>query len=167
MATVYLVSFYQVNVEFEERTQPVVDPEIGNDVEEEDVPCADDSTSVPHDRAHDQKTDISHENQFPLGTGEQCTGGVEVAGLLDSTLAVGATLDTGSHIQEEIQLPSEQLVADKLDEGHDGGFLGQVLELLNGDIALGCELILGPGNKDSILFHVAGVAVVTGVGDLP
>lgn len=78
-----------------------------------------------------------------------------------------ATLSTSSHIQDEIHLPSQQLVSDELDKGDNGCLLGEVLQLLNADISLRRQIILGPGDKDSVLLHVAGVAMVASVGDLP
>lgn len=44
-----------------------MNPEIGDHVEEEDIPRSDDSSSVPDDRAHDQQADVGVGNQLPLG----------------------------------------------------------------------------------------------------
>lgn len=78
-----------------------------------------------------------------------------------------ATLGTSSHIQDEIHLPSQQLVSDKLEKGDNGCFLGEVLQLLNADISLRRQIILGPGDEDGVLFHVTGVAMVASMCDLP
>lgn len=145
----------------------MVNPEIRDNVEEEDVPSSNNSSGVPHDRAHDQQAEIRQGNILPLERSEQRAGWVVVAGKLHLALALRTTLGTCSDIQEEIQLPSKQLVPNELDEGDDRSFFGEVLQLLDGDISLCRQLILCPGNENSILLHVAGITMVTSMSDLP
>lgn len=45
----------------------MVNPEIGDNVEEEDIPRSDDSSSVPDNGAHDQQADVGVGNELPLG----------------------------------------------------------------------------------------------------
>lgn len=142
-------------------------PEVGNKVQKDDIPCTNLRRGVVQNRTHDKQTQISQGNAEILRLGEKVAEGIEVAGRATDRTILGQTLGTGGDIQEEVQLPSEELVADELQEGDDGGFLGEMLELLDADVLLLGQFIVGPGDEDGVLLHVAGVAVVAGMGDLP
>ena len=142
-------------------------PQVGDKVQQNDIPGPDLSRRIVQDGAHDQQAQIRQGHAQRLRPAEDLAEGVEVAGHAGAAATLGQTLGTGGNVQEQIQLPAHQLVADQLDEGHDGGLLGQMLELLDADVLLLGQLFVGPGDEDGVLLHVPGVAVVAGVGDLP
>lgn len=149
------------------RTQPVVNPEVGNDIEQHHVPRANDSAEVVHNGAHDQQTEVGIGNKNPLRRREESAGWVVVACKCDFALILGSALNTSGDIEEEVQLPSHQLVANELNEGNNWSLLSKVLQLLDLQVLLGGQVLIGPRDKDSVLLHVASVAVVASMGDLP
>lgn len=142
-------------------------PQIGNKVQKGDIPCANLCRGVVQNRTHNEQTQISQGNAEVLRPSKKVAEGVEVAGHATDRTIFRKTLRTGGDIQEEVQLPSEELVADELQEGDDGSFFGQMLELLDADVLLLGQLVVSPRDKDRVLLHVAGVAVVARMGDLP
>lgn len=145
----------------------MVDPQVRDEVEQDDVARPDLGTGVVQHRGHDQESQIGDGDGETLRGSPQRADGVEVARRPGLGLAVGPALRAGRGVGEQVQLPAAELVADQLQERDDGGLLGEMLELLDAHVLLLRELLVRPRHEDGVLLHVASVPVVAGVGDLP
>lgn len=93
----------------------------------------------------------------------------EEAVLLPLALALGLPLVVvvASDIGDEVHGPATELLHHRVDEGSDGGLLGQLIELVSQLADARSILISRLRNKHHVALHVAGSLVVLSVGDLP
>lgn len=147
----------------------MVNPEIGNDIEQSNLPEPDLGTQVVESASNNQQTQISDGDQVSLRVCEQRAQGIEVA--VSESLGGGAllrqTLVSGADIEKHVQLPSQNLVTEQSNSVVEGSFLNQLGELAEHSRLLVLDLGLGSRYKDSVLLDVAVVSVVSGMGDLP
>ena len=155
--------------------KPVVDPEVGEDVPDEQVVeavgLADDSESS------DSKTDteIREQDEVLVALLVQGAGGVEVVDTAKDAilLALALTLDlavvvvVAGDVRDEVHGPSTELLDDGVEQGVDGGLFSQLGDLVDRLADTGSVYLACLGNEDHVALHVAGGLVVLAVGDLP
>lgn len=147
----------------------MVDPEVGHDVEQRNLPESDLGTQVVESASDNQQTQISDGDQVSLRVCEQGAQGIEVAvseSLGGGTL-LGQTLVSGADVEKHVQLPSQNLVTEQSDSVVEGSFLNQLGEFAEHSRLLVLDLSLSSRDKDSVLVDVTVVPVVSGMGDLP
>ena len=154
-------------VEVGDGDEPVMNPHVGGDVQEKDSPPAKHAGGEVDGIAHNGQAEIGQSNEDGLAGTEDGAGGLKVAhaqpagGL--ALLADGA----GRDVEEEIHLPSGNLMGDELEQRDDGRVLEQLgVEVQVGQAALAL-LRDAAGDKHHVLLHVAGEAMVAVVGELP
>lgn len=149
----------------EELTEPVVNPHVWLDVEEEGVASADNTREHVESAERHEQANVGEENEGSLALAEDAAVRVEVA-LADAGTRALQTVATGRDVPDEVAHPTKDLVAHKSEELVSRG----VLEVLHGRVSLLLLLLvvlLGGGNEDHVLLHVASVLVVTVVRELP
>lgn len=151
-------------------TEPVVDPEVRDGVEEEDGGDVKDLSGLVQGSEGDGEAKVGNGNEDGLVGTENGTGGVEVADVEETAegtnLTLLAALASGG-VEEEVHLPSEELVADEVDKLEDRGVLEKLVKVDAAEQGLLGGLGLSGGNESHVLLHVAGEAVVTVVRELP
>lgn len=150
-------------------TKPVVDPEVGHNVEQSNLPSSHLGSQVVERAADNQKANISDGNQVCLGVGEESAERVKVAVTkrLGAVCLLGQTLGSSADIEHQVELPSKDLVAQKSNCVVQRSFLKQLLELLDHGRHLALALLIGGRNEDGVLLDVAVITVVSRMGDLP
>jgi hypothetical protein len=71
------------------------------------------------------------------------------------------------HVGEEVVGPADNLLSDEMEEGGDGGLLGQLVELVGETTHPRGLLLAGARHKDHVALDVARRLVVLGVANLP
>lgn len=145
----------------------MVHPEVRHEVEEEHGVPAEDGRAVVDGRTGDHEANVGDGNVQRLAGPEDGARGVKVAlgapALAVLLTAVGASRD----VEEEVSLPSEQLVHDQPEQRDNG----RILEQVSIDAELGEEallvVLLGARHEGHVLLHVAREPVVAGVRELP
>ena len=146
-------------------TEPVVNPHVRLNVEEEGVASADNAGEHVESAEGHEKTDVGEEDEGSLALAENTAERVEVA-LADAGTRALQAVRAGRDVPDEVAHPTEDLVADQSEELVGRG----VLEVLHGRVSLLLLLLVvlaGGGNEDHVLLHVARVLVVTVVRELP
>ena len=152
-------------------TEPVVDPEVGDEVKVENSGDANLLGSKVQSSEHKSETDIGDEDEGSLAGAENSAGGLEVADSEPaSKTALGlpllATLASAG-VEEGVHLPSKELVEDESDGLGNGGVLDQLSDVHTSNAEGQRRLGLSAGHKGHVELHVAGEAVVTVVRVLP
>ena len=155
--------------EFRRLTNPVVDPEVWQNVVENHVPGSNILSSNSQDSNHSTDADIREENEWKLLLLEvqRVLAKVEVGDLWESLLRL-----LSSQVGEEVSWPAEKLVLDAVPESDQWSVLRKVSKLNGSCVGLLAAVRLDPGlalvwDKSGILLDVACSLVVGGVGDLP
>lgn len=150
-------------------TEPVVNPEVGDNIEQSNLPSSHLSGQVVERTADNQEADISNGNQVCLGVGEEGAERVEVAVAehLGAVCLLGQALASSADVEHQVSLPSKQLVSHKGDGIVERSLLNQLLDLLKHGRHPVLTLLLSRRNEDGVLLNVAVVTVVSRVSDLP
>lgn len=144
-------------------TEPVVDPEVGLRVGQQDILYANDTRQLVKAKKGHGQAQVRQSNERGLIGTKDGAGGVEVALAKPVSLSL-KTSTAGGGVQEQVREPSEELVRDKLNEVVNRGVL-EKLQL--GENSLLQVIGASPGDKCHVLLHVAGVTVVAVVRELP
>ena len=156
-------------------TQPVVDPEPGNNVPNEDSLEAIDLADESKNGESDGKTKVTEEDQLLVLALVKRAVGQEVADTAAEAVEPAGTLALGllvvvvvaGDVEEEVHGPASNLLTDHVDGGVDGSLLHEFVHLVDGSASAGSEDLTGLGDEDHVTLHVAGGLVVLAVGDLP
>lgn len=156
-------------------TKPVVHPEIGDEVPDEQVGEAVVVANVPESSGDSGKANVASKDQVLVLLLIQGARGVEVvdtakeAVLLALALALRLPLVevVAGDVADEVQRPASELLSDGVDKGSNGGLLGQLIKLVNQLADTRSVNLPRLRNEDHIALHVAGGLVVLSVGDLP
>lgn len=156
-------------------TEPVVHPEIGNEVPDEHVGPAEGVAEVDEGSGSQANAQVAQQDQLGvLGLVQGAAGVVVVnAGEEAVLLALAATLTlalvvvVAGDVGQEVVGPADELLADQVNQGDDGGLLPELGQLV-GQLPHAARLLLaGLGDEDHVALHVTGGLVVLAVGDLP
>ena len=156
-------------------TQPVVDPEPGNNVPNEDSLEAIDLADESKNGESDGKTKVTEEDQLLVLALVKRAVGQEVADTAAEAVEPAGTLALGllvvvvvaGDVEEEVHGPASNLLTDHVDGGVDGSLLHEFVHLVDGSASAGSEDLTGLGDEDHVTLHVAGGLVVLAVADLP
>lgn len=156
-------------------TKPVVNPEVWEEIPDSHVGESVSSDEYGEYADSNSKTKIAQEDEFGILGFVQRAGWVEmvdtgkVTVLLANSTAFVLTLVVvvASNVEEKVHGPAEKLLAKRVDDGSDRGFLGQLMDFVNKFSNATSILLASLGNKDHITLHVASCLVVLAVGDLP
>lgn len=151
-------------------TKPVMNPEIGNKVEEEDVGISNLlSNRVEHSQHHDE-SNVRDQDELGLILAENSAGGLEMAHTQPAAntgwLSLHASLAAGG-VEEEVSLPSEQLMCDEADDLSERGVFEQFMEVHSSNDGQPGLLGLCSRNESHVLFHVASESMVAMVRIFP
>ena len=156
-------------------TEPVVDPQIGEEVPHRHVRPAESLSEEEEGRGGDGNADVAHHDQPGVAVLIQRAAGVEVVYAaaeavplaLATTLALALVEVVARHVGEEVVGPADDLLADEVDEGGNGRLLGQLVELVNETAHPSGLLLAGARDEDHVALDVACRLVVLGVAELP
>lgn len=156
-------------------TQPVVDPEPGNDVPNENSLETVDLADESKNGESDGKTKVTEEDQLLVLALVKRAVGQEVADTAAEAVESAGTLALGllvvvvvaGDVEEEVHGPASNLLTDHVDGGVDGSLLHELVHLVDGSASAGSEDLTGLGDEDHVTLHVAGGLVVLAVADLP
>jgi len=149
-----------------ELTQPMVDPKVGNTVQEEDGLPANDIGGEVEGVASNGEAEVGDGDEDGLVGAKDGAGGLKVAHTQPTSLALLA-VGAGRDVKEQVHLPAGELVGDELEELDDGHILKQVgIEEQVGD-ATATAGLGALGHKGHVLLHVARESVVAVVRELP
>lgn len=152
-------------------TKPVVDPKVGEAVQEHDLSCAHDLNGIPETEAHSNQTEIRNQDSQAL-RGEKDGREWRIVAEVGSgagILGERKTLVAGRGVEEHVCLPANQLMSDKKDQADNRGVFSHVEEVLDFLLDSGHDLrvLLSGGNECGVLFHVVCVSVVASMRILP
>jgi hypothetical protein len=160
-----------VVVEVGDGNEPVVNPEVGDTIEEEGVHGTDVLAEDIDGVTNKGQANVGEENVESLLGAEDTRGGLKVAETPPALLAL-QTLGAGRDVEEQVALPGKELVSHELGEGDNGclvkhlGVNTQASEPAQGS-HLALVVLLGGGDKGHVLLHVASVHVVASMAELP
>lgn len=145
----------------------MVNPHVGNDVEKcNGLPANVEGTPV-QSTAGESQAQIREGDEEGLTRAEDGRGRLKVAHAQPALVVTLKTLLSGGSVDQEVSLPSSQLVEDQLNDLDNGRILDHLrVQVKVGQTARGA-LIDGLGHESHVLLHVAGVVVVTVVAVLP
>lgn len=151
-------------------TKPVMNPEIRNKVEEENVGISNLlGSKVEHSQHHDE-SNVRDQDELGLVLAEHSAGRLEMAHTQPaadtSWLSLLACLAAGG-VEEQVSLPSEQLMCDEADDLSERGVFEQFMEVHSSNDRQPGLLGLCSGNESHVLFHVTSESVVAMVGIFP
>lgn len=155
--------------------EPVVDPEVGEEVPDEHVGPAEGVAEVDEGGDGDGDADVGNNDPGSLTLVIEGRAGVEVVDTgepavllaLATALALLLVVVVAGDVGHEVVGPADELLTEKVDEGVDGGLLGQLGKLVSELADAGSLLLAGAGNEDHVALDVAGGLVVLAVGELP
>jgi len=156
-------------------TQPVVDPEPGNDVPNEDSLEAVDFADKSKNGEGDGKAKVTEEDQLLVlalvkrAVGQEVADTAAEAVVPSGALALGllGVVVVAGDVEEEVHGPASKLLTDHVDSGVDGSLLHELVHLVDGSAGAGSEDLAGLGDEDHVTLHVAGGLVVLAVADFP
>lgn len=153
-------------------TEPVVNPEVWDTVEDNDVPGTEGLVCEVEEIASDCDSEVRVQDQVGIlalvewGARIKVVDASEpsVALSLSTALRLTLVVVVASDVGDEVHWPSKQLLEEEVEEGREWGLLD---EFAKGG-SHGFKL-LGTGlwDEDHVALHVAGGLVMLGVGNLP
>ena len=156
-------------------TEPVVDPEPGNDVPNKDSLETVDLANESEDGESDSETKVTEEDQLLIlalverAVGKEVGDTAAEAVVPASTLALSllVVVVVASDVEEEVHGPATKLLADHVESGVDGSLLEELVHLVDSSAGAGSEDLASLRHEDHVALHVAGGLVVLAVADLP
>lgn len=156
-------------------TEPVVDPQIGEEVPNRHVRPAESLSEEEEGRGGDGNANVAHDDQPSVAVLVQRAAGVKVVHAaaeavllaLATTLTLALVVVVARHVGEEVVGPADDLLADEVDERGNGRLLGQLVELVGEPSHPSGLLLAGARDEDHVALDVARRLVVLGVAELP
>ena len=156
-------------------TEPVVYPQIWDEIPNEEVLEAIGSANPGEDASRDNKTQIAQEDQMLILPLIQRAGREEVVDTtgeaiplsLTLTLALALMAVVAGHVGNQVQGPAGKLLANHVSSGVEWGLVHQLRKLVNCLSEASSINLPGLRNEHHITLHVAGCLVVLAVRDLP
>lgn len=156
-------------------TEPVIDPKVWHEVPNKHVAGAKGLGQIDERTDRDGQTQITQHNQFGILGLKERARRVEVVDTTDKSvlLALAPALSlalvevVASDISHEVVGPTNQLLAYKVNEGHDGCFFAKLAKLVDHSAESGSLLLAGAWDEHHVSLHVARCLVVLAVRNLP
>ena len=157
------------------RTEPVVHPQIRDEVPHEHVGEAVGAAEHGQDGDGDGQAQVAEEDELGILGLEERAGRAEVVDAgseavlhaLAAALGLALVVVVARDVAEEVHGPAEQLLGERVDDGGDGRLLGQLVQLVGQAADAAGELVARLGHEDHVALHVARGLVVLAVRDLP
>lgn len=158
-----------------ELTEPVVNPEVGNEVPDGHVVETELLDEEVQSSGGDGNTDITHDDKLGILVLVKRAAGVEVVNTaaktvvlaLATTLLLALVVVVAGNIGHEVVGPADELLENEHEQSESRSLLSEMSELV-GHLAEARSLLLASaGNEDHVTLHVAGSLVVLSVRDLP
>ena len=155
--------------------EPVVDPEVGDEVPDSHVGPAKGVAEVEETSGSQGDTNVAVDDELGVLGVEDGALGVEVVDTtaetvllaLTTALALAAVEVVASDVGNEVLGPTDELLAEEVDQSEDGSLLSELRDLVDETTSAGSKLLTGTGQENHVTLHVAGGLVVLAVGDLP
>lgn len=155
--------------------EPVVDPEVGEEVPDEHVGGAEGLAEVDEGGDGDGDADVGDDDPGGLTLIVEGRAGVEVVDAgepavllaLATALALLLVVVVAGDVGHEVVGPADELLTEEVDEGVDGGLFSQLGNLVGELADAGSLLLAGARDEDHVALDVAGGLVVLAVGELP
>lgn len=155
--------------------EPVVDPEVGEEVPDSHVGPAKGVAEVEEASGSQGDTNVAVDDELGVLGVEDGAVGVKVVDTaaeavllaLTTALALAAVEVVASDVGNEVLGPSDELLADQVDQSEDGSLLGELRNFVDETTSAGSKLLASTGQENHVTLHVAGGLVVLAVGDLP
>ena len=158
-----------------QRTEPVVNPEVWDEVPDKHICPAKVLTKRVKHRSHDNQTQITQGDQFGILGLVQWAGEAEVVDTakhaislaLSATFGLTSVVVVSSDIGNEVQQPSEELLKHHMDGSCDGCLLYEFGQFVNKVADSRCIDFARLGDEHHVTFDVSSGLVVLSVGDFP
>lgn len=148
----------------------MVNPKVGKAVKECNLGQSHNLGGVVETISDCEKTKIRDQDSQTLGRQVDGRHGRVVAEVRGSARVLGKcqTLVAGGCVEEHVCLPADQLVSNEEEQADDRGILSHVEDMLDLLLDLGHDLVvvLLSRNECSVLLHVVGVSVMSGMAVL-
>ena len=95
------------------------------------------------------------------------TGGIAVHLALSTTFKLALVVVVSSHVGEQVHGPSKELLAERVKEGRDWSFFGQLVDFVHKLSNAARVLVSSLWDENHVTFHVPRGLVVLAVGNLP
>nr|POF17551.1 hypothetical protein CFP56_12965 [Quercus suber] len=158
----------------ERLTEPVVHPQVGDEVPDGQVRPAVGLAEEAEDGGGDEQAEVGQQDEgLVLALVERAAGrevvDAAVAVLLAGALALDllAVVVVAGGVHDQVHGPAGELLAEEHGDGVEGGLLEQLVHLVEDVVHAGGVLLAGAGQEDHVALHVAGGLVVLAVADLP
>lgn len=153
----------------------MVDPEVGNEVPDEQVVPAKVGTEVVESTGGQSDTNVTEHDQVGILVLEERSARIEVVDTaaiaivfaLAPALTLLLVVVVASDVGQKVVGPSNELLAEKHHEGVNWSLLSQLRQFVDELAKTGGLLLASAGNKDHVALHVTGGLVVLAVGHLP
>lgn len=153
----------------------MVDPEVRNEVPDEEVGPAEVVAEIDEDGGSDGDAEVAEEDQLGILSLVEGAAGVEVVDAVEkavllalaAALALALVVVVAGNVGQEVVGPADELLGNEHEQGDDGGLLAELGQLVGKAAEAGGLLLAGLGHEDHVALHVAGGLVVLAVGDLP
>lgn len=151
-----------------------MNPEVLLEVQQANHLPANNLRGLVEDIAHDHETEIRKGNIDGLGIAEHSRGRLKVANPQPAHAALASlpllAALAGRHVEEQVHLPTGQLMGEELDELDNGHILkhlgGLLIHVQVGQLPL-VAISRGGGDKRHVLLHVAGETMMAMMAELP
>lgn len=153
----------------------MVHPEVGDTVPNQKVHPAELGADQVQNASDNGETDVTQDNELSiLGLVQRArrvevvdTAEVAVLLALSTTFRLTFVVVVASDVGEQVHGPTEELLEKEVEGSGDGGFLHQLIELVQSLADARGILLPGLGHEHHVAGNVAGGLVVLSVGDLP
>lgn len=145
----------------------MVNPHVRDDVKKRNSLPADVEGAPVQSAAGESQAQIRKSDEDGLTGAEDGRGRLKVAHAQPALVVTLKTLLSSGGVDQEVSLPSSQLVEDQLDDLDNGRVLDHLGVQVKVGQAAGGALVDSLGDESHVLLHVAGVVVVTVVAVLP
>jgi hypothetical protein len=155
--------------------EPVVDPEVGDEVPDGHVVEPELLDEEVQSGTHQSDTNVAQNDELGVTVLVKRAAGVEVVDTATKTvlLALATTLllllvvVVASDVGHEVVGPADELLENEHDQSEGRSLLSEVSKLVGHLAETSSLLLASSGNKDHVTLHVTGSLVVLSVGDLP
>lgn len=156
-------------------TEPVVHPEVREEVPDKHVLEAVGLAKLVENAASDEQTQVTEKNELSIlglvqrAERAEVVDAVEPAVLLPNTASLGLlfVVVVAGGVGDQVQGPAEELLANHVQSSVNRGLIGQFRNLVHQPSNAAGVNLQCLGQENHVTLHVASSFVVLSVGDLP